>query len=255
VSGGFLLVASKAKLNEKQLLQLADSLKSIGPMEVSRLLPAFDRQKDETIGLRLMAALKESKGLSGVRPDALLGVATNFPPAVQQQADALLTFLNVDATKQKAQLDELIGSLPEGDIRRGQLVFNDTKSACASCHRLGYLGGQLGPDLTNIGQVRTERDLLEAVLFPSASFVRSYEPVIVQTKDDEEHSGVLRRDAAEEIVLGTGPDTEVRITRADIVEMRPGAVSVMPAGLDQQLTRQELADLIAFLKDTKWGVN
>jgi putative heme-binding domain-containing protein len=85
--------------------------------------------------------------------------------------------------------------------------------------------------------------------------VRSYEPFIVQTKDDEEHSGVLRKDAAEEIVLGTGPDTEVRITRADIVEMRPGAVSVMPAGLDQQLTKQELADLIAFLKNTKWGVN
>jgi hypothetical protein len=56
-------------------------------------------------------------------------------------------------------------------------------------------------------------------------------------------------------VLGTGPDTEVRITRADIVEMRPGAVSVMPAGLDQQLTKQELADLIAFLKNPKWGVN
>ena len=46
-------------------------------------------------------------------------------------------------------------------------------------------------------------------------------------------------------------DKEVRIARADIEEVRPGTVSVMPAGLDQQLTKQELADLIAFLKACK----
>ena len=46
---------------------------------------------------------------------------------------------------------------------------------------------------------------------------------------------------------------ENSIARADIVDMRPGTVSVMPAGLDQQLSHQELADLIAFLKATKWG--
>ena len=51
----------------------------------------------------------------------------------------------------------------------------------------------------------------------------------------------------------TGPGTEVRIARSDISGMRPGTVSVMPAGLEEQLTRQELADLLAFLKATKWG--
>jgi putative heme-binding domain-containing protein len=117
---------------------------------------------------------------------------------------------------------------------------------------MGYLGGTLGPDLTRIGQVRTERDLLESVLYPSASFVRSYEPVIVSTKGGEEYSGVLRKDATDEVVLGTGPDVEVRVARSDIAEMRPGTVSVMPQGLDQQITKQEMADLIAFLKATRW---
>ena len=85
--------------------------------------------------------------------------------------------------------------------------------------------------------------------------MRSYEPVIVMTKADEEYSGVLRKDAPDEILLATGPNTEVRVARSDIAEMRPGAVSVMPAGLDQQLTKQELADLVAFLKNTTWGPN
>jgi putative heme-binding domain-containing protein len=74
----------------------------------------------------------------------------------------------------------------------------------------------------------------------------------VTTKGGEEYSGVLRKDAADEVVLGTGPQTEVRIARADISEMRPGRVSVMPQGLDQQLSKQELGDLLAFLKATKW---
>jgi putative heme-binding domain-containing protein len=140
-----------------------------------------------------------------------------------------------------------------GDIRRGQTIFNSARAACSACHAIGYLGGKIGPDLTRISEVRSERDLLEAIVFPSASFVRSYEPVIVATRNGDEHSGVLRKDAADEIVLATGPETEARVARAEIAEMRPGTVSVMPQGLEEQLSRQELADLLAFLRSTRWG--
>ena len=88
-------------------------------------------------------------------------------------------------------------------------------------------------------------------MYPSVSFVRGYEPMIVVTKSGEDYSGVLRKDAPDEVVLATGPNTTVRIARSDIVEMRPGAVSVMPQGLDAQLSKGELADLIAFLQSLK----
>ena len=246
-------VLAKANLNDDQLLSLADTLKSTSSMEVSRLLGAFDHGTNEAVGLQLVAALKESKGLSGVRPEALRTIATNYPPSVQQKADELLASVNEDAAKQGAHLNELLAAWPKGDIRRGQVVFNSTKAACSSCHRMGSLGGTVGPDLTSIGTVRTERDLLESILYPSASFVRSYEPLIVATKSDDDYSGVLRKDAANEIVLATGPNTEMHIARSDITEMRPGTVSVMPGGLDQLLTKQELADLVTFLKNTRWG--
>ncbi len=113
--------------------------------------------------------------------------------------------------------------------------------------------GKVGPDLTSIGQVRSERDLLEAIVYPSATLVRSYESVLVITKAGDEHSGDLREDAPDEVLLATGPTTEVRIARSDIAEVRPGTVSVMPQGMDEQLSRQELADLLAFLKNTEWG--
>ena len=94
-------------------------------------------------------------------------------------------------------------------------------------------------------------DLLESIVFPSASFVRSYEPFTVVTKSGEDVTGIVRKDAPDEVVLANGPETEVRIARADVVEMRPGKVSLMPDGLEQALTKQELADLLAFLKATK----
>jgi putative heme-binding domain-containing protein len=245
----------KAKLNDDQLLTLADTLKGLGPMETSKLLPAFDHHTNDLVGSRLMAGLKESKGLAGIRADVLHSVSTNYSGSIQQMANALIASLNTDADRQKAHLEELLASWPTGDIRRGQAIFNGPKAACSSCHRMGYLGGNVGPDLTAIGPARTERDLLESIIFPSASFVRSYEPYTITTKSDEEYSGVLRKDAPDEIVLATGPNTEARIARADIVEMRPGRVSVMPTGLDQLLSKQELADLVTFLKNTKWGAN
>ncbi len=146
----------------------------------------------------------------------------------------------------------LLTSATGGDIRRGQTLFNSARAACSACHAIGYLGGKVGPDLTKIGQIRNERDLLEAIVYPSASFVRSYEPVIVATKDGEEYSGVLRKDSTDEVVLATGPNTEQRIARSDITDMRPGSVSTMPSGLAEQLTKQELSDLLAFLKATRW---
>jgi putative heme-binding domain-containing protein len=148
-------------------------------------------------------------------------------------------------------MEELSG-MP-ADVRRGQAVFNSALTACATCHAIGYLGGRVGPDLTSIGQIRTERDLLEALMYPSASFVRSYEPVIVTMKDGEEHSGVVASETAEELVLNVGADVRVRLAKAEVGEVRPGSVSVMPSGLDEQLTKQQLADLLVFLKNTRWG--
>ena len=230
-----------------------DTTKIAGPLELTKLLGAFEHTSSENIGLKLVAALRESKALASLRPDLIKPLFAKYPSPVQKKADGLLVLINADIEKQGAHLNELLGSLKDGDVRRGQAIFNSPKAACFSCHKLGYMGGTSGPDLTSIGQVRTERDLLESIIYPNASFVRSYEPLIVTTKANEVHSGVVRKDAADEIVLATGPNTEVRIARADIADMRPGTVSIMPAGLDQQLSRQELADLLAFLKATKWG--
>jgi putative membrane-bound dehydrogenase-like protein len=244
-------VISRSNLNRDQLLKLCEAIKAAGPLEVERLLDTFGQSTDESVGAALIAALNASTARGGLRVAALRPRLTKFGPAVQKQAEQLYASLNADEAQQKAKLEKLLTTLSTGDIRRGQSVFHGTKAACATCHTVGYVGGKLGPDLTKVGSIRTERDLLESIVFPSASFVRSYEPVVVTTKAGVQHNGILKKDAADELVVATGADKEVHVLRADVEEVQPSTVSVMPAGLDQQLTPQELADLIAFLKACK----
>jgi putative membrane-bound dehydrogenase-like protein len=244
-------VLAKAQLSPDQLIALTESLKTAGPMEVDRLLEAYIHSADEKVGLAVIAALKNSAGRASLRADAVKNRLAKYPAAVGKEAESLYELLNVDAAKQRARLEELLTTLKGGDIRRGQAVFNSTKAACSSCHAIGYLGGQIGPDLTKIGGIRTERDLLEAIVFPSASFVRSFEPMAIMTKDGKTLNGLIKKDTPEEILLVMGANQEVRIPRDQIEEIVPSKVSIMPAGLDQQLTPQELADLVAFLRACK----
>ena len=111
-------------------------------------------------------------------------------------------------------------------------------------------GGHVGPDLTGIGAIRSGHDLLEAIVFPSASFVPGHEVYNVDT-EKERLSGVIRSQSKEAVVLVTGPKAEVRIPRSAIKSLTPSKVSLMPEGFDEQMTKSELTDLLAFLQAEK----
>jgi putative membrane-bound dehydrogenase-like protein len=152
--------------------------------------------------------------------------------------------------QQRARLDELALLMKSADVRRGAEVYRSAKAICTTCHAMSNVGGTLGPDLTKIGAIRVERDLLEAIVYPSASFVRSYESMLVKTKAGDQF-GILKKDAQNEVVLANGPASEVHIPRSDVVSVQPGTVSLMPQGFDGILTPQELVDLVAFLRTAK----
>ena len=100
---------------------------------------------------------------------------------------------------------------------------------------------------TKASTIRTPRDLLESVVFPRASIVRGYETVSVNTKSGRTHSGILARETATAVTLIATDRSEFRIGRADIDEIAPSRVSIMPQGLEKTMTDQEFADLLEFL--------
>jgi putative membrane-bound dehydrogenase-like protein len=246
-------VIEKARLDRTQLLALADVLPTSGPLELPRLLTVFAHALDDEVGLAMIEALAHAGARSSVRAEVLHPLVAKYSPAVQQRAEVLLAMLAEDTAAQAKQLDRLIAWVRDGDPRRGQLLFNGPKAACSTCHAIGYHGGKIGPDLTSIGQIRSERDLLEAILFPNASFPRGYEPIVVTTTTGTVHTGVLRDDQPDALVVTTAASEEIRIAKSSVADVQPGTVSLMPAGYGQQLTPHELGDLVAFLKRTGWG--
>jgi putative heme-binding domain-containing protein len=251
VRGAAATVLARARLNDQQRLALVETIKDVGPLELPKLLPAFERDPGKTTGEKLVAALEESAGFRGLRADLLRPLLEKYPPEVQQVGEKLLERLNVSAAEQAALLDRIARELPLGDLRRGHEVFVSKKAACSSCHAVGYLGGRLGPDLTAIGKVRNERDLLESIVYPSASLVRSYETVLVEMEDGRVATGILISESADEIVLALDPQRTLTIARGEVAEVHPTNVSLMPTGIANLLTRQELADLIAYLRQPK----
>jgi putative heme-binding domain-containing protein len=148
-------------------------------------------------------------------------------------------------------LRELADGLPGGDALRGKAVFRGPKAGCSTCHSMAYHGGQFGPDLTRIGQVRKKMDLLEAIVFPSASFVRSYETMQVSTGDGGVLAGIVSDQDAGQVTLALSPEKSVRVERGNIRNLEPLHVSLMPAGMNTILTQQQLADLIAYLEASR----
>jgi putative heme-binding domain-containing protein len=238
---------ASASLSEDQVQQLVEVSLNAGPMELPRLLPAFEQHPSEARGLALMSALPNSTGLRGLRIDLLQPLIARYPASVQSAAQPLLKLLNASVEEQTAQLEHLLATLPQGDVRRGHETFMSRRAACNTCHKLGYGGGQLGPDLTSIGRVRNRRDLLEAIIFPNASLVRGYEPVSIEMEDGQVHSGIIKGEDATEVVLTPDAVRTLHLARNSIVSIQPSPVSPMPNGYATLLTHQELADILEFL--------
>jgi putative heme-binding domain-containing protein len=93
------------------------------------------------------------------------------------------------------------------------------------------------------------RDLLESIVYPSSSIARGFEPFVLETRDGKAYAGTLAGESADAIRLKT--PAEIVIPRSQIKVFRPDRVSIMPQGLDAQLSRQELSDLLAFLQACK----
>ncbi len=241
----------RSKLNEQQAEAVVERLPAAGPVELGGLLEAFRSLPDGALADKLIRTLAAAPALAVLPPATLRDSLGHLKEETRKPLDESLAKLHVDVANQPQKLADLLQRLPSGDIRRGQAVFHSTKAACFSCHEMGYRGGDVGPDLTRIGKIRSRRDLLEAIVFPSASFVRSFEPQTVTTVDGEVHQGVIRDDQPHQLVLVSDQRKRIEIPREQIEEIHPSRVSIMPSGLDQLLTEQELADLVTFLEAAK----
>jgi putative heme-binding domain-containing protein len=242
----------KAGLNETQLTALCDAIATGSVLEVPRLVRAFEQSSSPAVGNKLVAALDRSPGLRSLQGELLTTILAGYSDGVKQAAKPLFDKLTVDTAKQQAKLAAVEGATSGGEVQRGRdLFFGNKKAICATCHAVQGQGGRIGPDLSKIGAIRTPRDLLEAIVLPSVSFARGYEAFTAVTASGQVHTGVITRETPEAIYLFSTDRVETRVPRAEIESLAQSTVSIMPEGMEAQLSRQELADLIAFLQSLK----
>lgn len=235
----------------EQLIQLSKQLDAPGPLALPVLLRAYGKSTDEGVGLALITGLNGSSAATNLSADELASLLQKYPESVQKAAGPLLKKLGVDLAQQKAHLESLKPLLTEGRLEEGKKIFFGKKAACAGCHTVEDLGGKVGPDLTRIGAIRTGTDLLEAIALPSASFARGYRSYLVVTDAGKIYTGVISRESTDMVYLRTADLSEVRIAREEIEVMKESPTSIMPKGLEQRLTSQEIRDLLAYLQNRK----
>jgi putative heme-binding domain-containing protein len=133
------------------------------------------------------------------------------------------------------------GSLP-GDAPSGRAVFN---RICAQCHTLFDSGGKVGPELT--GSNRADLDyLLQNILDPNAVIPNEYRAVNVETADGRSLTGIIKQQDDRSVTLATANET-LTLPRTEIKSLQQTELSMMPEGLLQPLTDQEVRDLLYYL--------
>lgn len=132
----------------------------------------------------------------------------------------------------------------DGDGENGKLVY---QKACGVCHTYDGEGGHVGPDLTGIKNQPADAILLH-ILVPNYEVYPTYQTISVETRDGKHVAGWTVSETENSITLRTAAGTDESILRSSIKSLNNTGLSLMPDGLEQAMTREEMNDLIAYLK-------
>jgi putative heme-binding domain-containing protein len=135
------------------------------------------------------------------------------------------------------------------DFKSGKNAFNDAQ--CNLCHRFGNEGGAIGPELTGVASKYSRRDILESLIEPSKVVSDQYQNFNLYKHDGDDVSGRIMDETPERLIVMPNmltPEVVVELRVADIARRQPSTVSPMPSGLLNNLTREEILDLLAYIE-------
>jgi putative heme-binding domain-containing protein len=131
-----------------------------------------------------------------------------------------------------------------GDAIHGREVF---RRVCSTCHHVAGIGVNVGPDIGDT-RTKTREMLLADILDPNAAIDGNYVTYAVATRDGRILSGLIAAEDANALTLKRAEGQSDTVLRADIDEIRSTGVSLMPEGVERDVTVEDMADLLSFLK-------
>ncbi len=142
--------------------------------------------------------------------------------------------------------------LKDGDPKRGRAIYlNTALLACATCHKMEGVGGQIGPDLTRVWDTMSVEKLFETIIAPSQEIKEGYQSYQASTLDGQTYTGLKVLDTKDEVVIREATGRDVKIARKDLDKLTASKLSLMPDNVVSQLSYEQFVDLVAFLKSRK----
>jgi len=249
---------------DKRLLQIALDAKASDIVRAEATMGLTVDRDDNRAALGDLA----DEGPLVVASEALRSLRKHLTPvdyqvltnrlAKRTAADASLKQL-LDAARAEAPADKLPPVIKTadwlklvgegGDAAIGERVFFHLKAgSCSRCHAMNGRGGGLGPNLTQTASRITRERLLQSILQPSLEIAPQFVPWQIITTDGRNFTALLVTEEVDGTQIYRDQAGKIyRLKPLDIEARRPSPQSLMPEGLEKQMTREELRDLLAFL--------
>jgi putative heme-binding domain-containing protein len=242
---------------------LLNSLSRVGSKESLDILQTIVLGKAYPMQLREQAArrlgrsgggedlvlnlLKDKKVPEQLIPGVVASVQGAWRKAVRNEALSYLP--NATGTKAEKKAPEIadLGSL-KANIAGGKTVFMNT---CSVCHQVNNEGLDFGPKLTEIGSKYPREGLLEAIVHPSKGISFGYEGWEIKLKDGSTLTGIITSKTETDIDLKLPGGVKQHIKTRDVKSMKELKESMMPEGLHESMSKQDLVNLLGYLENLK----
>ncbi|HEX3868858.1 MAG TPA: HEAT repeat domain-containing protein, partial [Pirellulales bacterium] len=161
-------------------------------------------------------------------------------------AELLASAMPADRTKALADYQAALNL--KADAAHGKEVF---RRNCSTCHRIGDIGVDVAPSIADT-RTKTPEQLLVDILQPSKAIDNNFMSYSVTTNDGQGFTGIIIAETSASVTLKLPEAKTVALLRSDIDELRPNGISLMPDGLEKTISKQEMADVISFVKNWRY---
>ena len=190
--------------------------------------------------------LKDKKIPEKFISSAVESVAGSWKKAIREEARKYLGVAKASDGKALPSIVEL--TKIKADKTKGESVF---KVNCANCHQINGKGVDFGPNLSQIGAKLTKESIFSSIIHPDLGISFGYEGWIFTLKDGSMVSGIIASKTETDIIVKMAGGTSQNIKTSNIKSKEQLDTSIMPAGLQEQMTTQELVDMADYLKSLK----
>lgn len=244
VSPDLQLAAVKAlsgQATEEAFKALIDSWKGFGLLTRKEVIDNLVQSND---GATTLLSAVES---GTIKPSELdrdkRQLLSNYPnPAVKEMAKKVLA--ETPSNRKEVVANYQPATELTGDATRGKTLLAKT---CLQCHRMGATGHQVGPDFASV-QNKSPADLIIAILDPNREALPQYQTYTAVTKQGQIHTGLIASETSASLTLKRAEAKEDIILRETLDELVSNGASLMPEGLEKDIDKQQLADIIAAIK-------